>query len=279
MPVSLLVQGHGANDPGAVANGLYERDINKAVILAAKPLMEYNGITVPTIFDMPDVYQQAVAVNKLAKEYEIGIAHCVHMNAGGGDGSETIHSIFYGVATEFAKILEEEFDKTGQNRHGTGFVTKKNSSGNADYYGFIRDTDVPSVISEYAFLDSSDYIQASKIFVQAEAIARAHCRFHGIAYKSPSDEGGKTVQYGILLYSDDDYAPAKRLCEMYDFECAILIRKPMPDGTRVPPQIIHSIETLFRVGGGPSGHKKEIPLSGDNWFSTVLEVGKHMKKL
>lgn len=211
MPVSLLNAGHGGTDSGAVANGLIERDINMIVAKIAKELMEYNGITVPPIISGADLNEVIRLVNKSNKEQKIDIAHSIHHNAGGGNGSETIHSINYGNATIFAKILQEEFDKLGQNRHGSGLVTKLSSDGVHDYYGFIRNTDPSAVISEFAFLDTID----SKIidtyeeqYAEAEAIAKAHCRYYGITYKSkksstisptPSTNTSNKVMYRIIL--------------------------------------------------------------------------------
>jgi len=188
MPISILNAGHGGNDPGAVANGLVERDINFKVATIAKTLMEFNGITVPPIITSSDPNEVIRQVNKIHAVQKVGIAHSIHHNAGNGDGSETIHSVYYGQATVFAKILQEEFDKLGQNRHGSGFVTKLSSDDVSDYYGFIRSTDPSAVISEYAFLDSIDY-QAidtyEEQYAEGEAIAKAHCRFYGITYRSP----------------------------------------------------------------------------------------------
>jgi N-acetylmuramoyl-L-alanine amidase len=188
MPISILNAGHGGSDPGAVANGLIERDINMAVAKIAKELMEFNGITVPPIISGADLNEVIRKVNEINAKQKVGIAHSVHHNAGGGDGSETIHSIHYGQATVFARILQEEFDKLGQNRHGSGFVTKLSSDGVHDYHGFIRSTDPSAVISEFAFLDTSDsqvIDSYEEQYAEGEAIAKAHCRFYGIAYKSP----------------------------------------------------------------------------------------------
>lgn len=188
MPVSILNAGHGDSDPGAVANGLIERDINMNVAKIAKELMEFNGITVPPIISGSDLNEVIRKVNAIHAVQKVGIAHSIHHNAGGGDGSETIHSVFYGQATVFARILQEEFDKLGQNRHGSGFVTKLSADGVHDYYGFIRSTDPSAVISEFAFLDTSDsqvIDSYEEQYAEGEAIAKAHCRFHGITYRSP----------------------------------------------------------------------------------------------
>ena len=187
MPISVLNSGHGDSDTGAIANGLIERDINMVVSKIAKELMEFNGITVPPIISGSDLNEVIRQVNLIKNA---NLCHSIHHNAGGGDGSETIHSVFYGQGTVFAKIMEEEFDKLGQNRHGSGDLIKLSSDGVHDYYGFIRSTNPPAIISEYAFIDSSDYKSIDtyeKQHAEGEAIAKAHCRFYGIEFKSPKN--------------------------------------------------------------------------------------------
>ena len=41
-----LSAGHGGSDPGAVANGLYEKTINLNILLACKSELERHGIKV-----------------------------------------------------------------------------------------------------------------------------------------------------------------------------------------------------------------------------------------
>lgn len=223
MPISVLNAGHGGSDPGAIANGLIERDINMTVAKIAKELMEYNGITVPPIISGSDLNEVIRKVNEIHKQTPVGIAHSIHHNAGGGDGSETIHSVFYGKATEFAKIIQEEFDKLGQNRHGSGFVTKRSSDGIHDYHGFIRSTDPSAIISEFAFIDSSDYIaidEYSEQYAEGEAIAKAHCRFYGIVYRSPKQVTTNTPVTSVVtkgpIAPDDIYLSVRVLEHLAD---------------------------------------------------------------
>lgn len=192
MPISILNAGHGNSDTGAVANGVIERDLNKAVVLKAKEYMQYCGITVETILDTPDINDIVNKVNEIQKKTPVGICQSVHHNAGGGDGYEIYHSIHYGEGEVFAKILAEEYVKTGQNPHGVGVKTRKSEKSNQDYYGFIRGTIPPAIISEFAFLDNiSDVEIAKQIDLQAKAIAKAHCRYYGIEYK---DKDSSTIQ-------------------------------------------------------------------------------------
>lgn len=84
----------------------------------------------------------------------------------------------------------------------------------------------------------------------------------------------KTVDYGILIYSADDFPTAKRLCAKYG-NCAIFLR--LSDGSA--PEDVSKVNTLLLVGGKSVGHANEILLSGDNWFASAVAVGKHMGQL
>ena len=217
MPISILNAGHGGSDSGAVANGLIERDINMIVAKIAKELMEFNGITVPPIISGSDLNEVIRQVNLIKNA---NLCHSIHHNAGGGDGSETIHSVFYGKGTEFAKIMQEEFDKLGQNRHGSGLLTKVNSSG-SDYYGFIRSTYPPAIISEFAFIDSIDYKiidTYEEQYAEGEAIAKAHCRFYGIIFKSPKNqskvENDKDIYLSVRVLNSKADELTKKIISM-----------------------------------------------------------------
>jgi len=280
MPISILNSGHGDSDPGAVANGLIERDINMVVAKIAKELMEFNGITVPPIISGSDLNEVIRKVNDIHAKTPVGMAHSLHHNAGKGDGSETIHSVNYGQATVFAKILQEEFDKIGQNRHGSGFVTKLNSSG-SDYFGFIRSTNPSAIISEFAFIDSSDYKiidTYEEQYAEGEAIAKAHCRFYGITFKSPkqtltiqstnnNNQGRDNVEFAVIGFSLKDLGACMLVAEKYG-NCAIYFRNT--DKTFNSDCL--KANTLFVIGGSSVGHKNEKLLSGLTAKDTMQSV-------
>jgi N-acetylmuramoyl-L-alanine amidase len=271
MPISVLNSGHGSWDSGAVANGLVEAEINLSVATIAKELMDFNGITTYLISGIAEVDEIVRQVNKIQGA---NLCHSIHHNSGGGYGSETIHSVLYGKGTEFAKIMQEEFDKLCQNRHGSGFVTKLASDGVHDYFGFIRKTNPPAIISEYCFIDTEDYKSidsAIEQYAEGEAIAKAHCRFYGITYKSPKiQEVNDVLDVAVLLYSKDDYFAGGDVAQKYN--CAIFIR---PADKSCPKEAM-SAKQLIIVGGSSVKHPNETLLSGNTKFDTAYEVGKFL---
>ena len=175
--------GHGGSDPGAVANGIKEKDANLVIGKAAAAELERHGVEV-MLSRTKDETDTVNAKVKECNKYDPDLAGDIHNNAGGGDGAEVLHSINGGTGKELANNILIEVKAIGQNSRGA--KTKKNSRG-TDYFGFIRDTKCPAVIVECAFLDNKKDVQI--IDTEAEqkamgvAIAKGFLRQLKIPYK------------------------------------------------------------------------------------------------
>ncbi|MEK4513642.1 N-acetylmuramoyl-L-alanine amidase [Paenibacillus sp. FSL K6-2524] len=79
--------GHGGTDPGAVGNGLKEKDIALAVSLAIKQRLEseYEGVQV-ILSRSIDVFPSLTARTNAANKSGADILVSIHCNAGGGAG-------------------------------------------------------------------------------------------------------------------------------------------------------------------------------------------------
>lgn len=160
--------GHGGSDPGAVKY-LVEKDINLKMALACRDYLVKNGVQVKISreTDKDSSINQKVSE---ANAWGADLALDVHNNAGGGDGAEVLHSISYGTGAVLAKNILAELEAIGQNSRGTKI--RKNSSGK-DYFGFIRQTNMPAVITECVFVDN--------IKDAAQADTDAECKAFGEA--------------------------------------------------------------------------------------------------
>lgn len=193
--------GHGGYDPGAVANGFYEKDLNLSIALACRDELERHGVTVLMSREKDEdesLNGKIAECNKFAPD----LALDMHNNAGGGDGAEVYYHYKGGTGKTLADNILAEVVKIGQNSRG-GKV-KTNSSGK-DYYAFIRDTVAPAVIFEGAFLDHKEDI---KIIDTAEeqkamgiAVAKGILKTLGVAYKekAPTAAPASGKQYRISL--------------------------------------------------------------------------------
>lgn len=187
----VLDAGHGGSDPGAVGNGLKEKDINLVETLACRDYLVANGVEVK----MSRTGDTSTSINRIAQEANAWGADIVvsfHTNAGGGNGCE----FYYGIGSDMsgskglAAYMEEEVKKLGQNSRG--LKTKANSSGR-DYFGIIRLTNMPTVISECAFIDNKTDIAIVDTKAEQQAYgyacARGILKYLGIPDKGLN--GGK----------------------------------------------------------------------------------------
>lgn len=170
--------GHGGWESGAVANGFVEKALNLKVALKLRDLLQIHGIEVKMSRET-DVYVELSERCRMANVWGADYFISVHHNAGGGDGYEVIHSIYAGAGKALAEAIGKEFSKTGQNCRR--IFSRQGTSG--DYYCVIRQTAMPAVITEYAFLDTVD-VQAvdspEKLEQEARAICEAVLAYLGI---------------------------------------------------------------------------------------------------
>lgn len=177
--------GHGGTDPGAVANGLKEKDLNLAIAKACSDELERHGISVKMsrAKDENDTLSEEI---KECNAFKPDLAIDIHNNAGGGDGAEAFYHYKGGQSKTLADNVLTEIVKIGQNSRGAKI--KKNAQGN-DYFGFIRETVAPAVIVECAFIDNKTDIAiidtASEQKKMGVAIAKGILKTLGIDYKTP----------------------------------------------------------------------------------------------
>jgi len=197
--------GHGGADSGAVGY-VREETINLKMALACRDYLEseYVGVTVKmsrTKDENDPLTEEIRECNKFITKKSEGVAVDIHNNAGGGDGFEAYYSVSGGTGKTLAKNIEKEIKKVGQNSRGC--KTRANKSG-SDYYGFIRQTIAPAVITECVFVDNKkDAAQADtdkecKEF--GEAIAKGIAATLGLEKKKKASKpaaGGKEFQVKV----------------------------------------------------------------------------------
>ena len=146
--------GHGGTDPGAVANGLKEKDVNLGIALAAQKELERSGVEVKLSRYRDEDDTRAEEIRE-CNAYGPDLAVDVHNNAGGGDGFEAYCSLTGGLSRTLAENIERQVLAAGQNSRG---VKTRPYPGkpSLDYYGFVRETKAPAVLCEFAFLDTAD---------------------------------------------------------------------------------------------------------------------------
>lgn len=185
-----IVVGHGKSerggyDSGAVGFGYHEFKIAREIAKFAQAelksaygaqcdLMNYEG----------NLYLQE-RINKLKTDYYDFIAE-IHLNAGGGTGTE----VYYCHTDETGKKYAEAIAESISARFGIrnrGAKIKLNSSGK-DYFGIIRATKPTAVLVETVFIDTeTDFEKVKTESGQkacGQAIADAIARVRGLTAES-----------------------------------------------------------------------------------------------
>lgn len=191
----VLDPGHGgAGESGAVGpNGLVERDLNLAVALEAKRLLEAAGITVVLTRQL-DHYLPIITRAEIANALQPDLFVSIHHNGGlppvsSSPGTEIFVPLDNADARRAGGIMYQEmvstarqFPTTWHASYRAGVSARAGSDG-SDFYGVHRRTpEIPSIITEFLWLShSSEAALLSRVDVQnaeAAAIARAIQRWY-----------------------------------------------------------------------------------------------------
>jgi len=164
----VLDAGHGGHDPGAVANGLKEKDLTLSIVKhIGRLLSEYEGVEVHytrTDDRFLELSERAAIANKLKADYFIS----VHINAGGGTGFESY--IYNGNVSQATiacqNVIHAEIMKAIGNVRDRG---KKRAN-----YAVLRETKMPAILTENLFIDNKTDAVKLKDAKFIEAVARGH---------------------------------------------------------------------------------------------------------
>ena len=189
--------GHGGSDPGAVANGLQEKDLTLAVSLALKEELEtYDGVTV-VMTRTSDTRPSENLSDDLSSRVQTAAAAdadalvSIHFNSGSpiARGAEVWYgnssSYNYATHTQGRKLstnIEDQLTSLGL--ADRGIKTRDNpyydypDGSTGDYYAIIRqarEENMPGIIVEHAFVTSTSDAQLLRDpnFVRSLGVADA----------------------------------------------------------------------------------------------------------
>ena len=144
MSLIVIDPGHGGKDPGAVANGLQEKDLNLQIALELARLLAAKGLAVRLTREN-DRYPALEDRCEIANNLKAGLFLSIHCNA---SPDRTAHGleVFHHPASEpgkrLAQAINGELGKLGRAARG---VTP------ADFY-VLKHTAMPACLVECGFL-------------------------------------------------------------------------------------------------------------------------------
>lgn len=140
--------GHGGKDPGAVGNGLREKDI--VLKIAQKMVDQLKNYDVEVkMFRSDDTYYTLEQICNEANRWNADLFVSIHVNAGGGTGFESY--IYSGLSNnsttaKYRQVIHEEIMKKIPNVRDRG---KKK----ANFY-VLGNTKMPAILTENLFIDN-----------------------------------------------------------------------------------------------------------------------------
>lgn len=197
--------GHGGNDPGAIGNGITEKDYTLLISKYMYDRFKELGVPVSITRDTDITLTPSERTSKVQSFYGDGkdvVVISNHINAGGGDGAEVIYALRN--TSDLSDKILGELSKEGQNIR-KAYQQRLPSNPVKDYYFMQRNTPNNETITvEYGFLDSpkDDIEQIKKNYEKyAEAVVRAVADYKNIPYTAPQDSGYYTIQKGDSLWT------------------------------------------------------------------------------
>lgn len=166
--------GHGGHDPGAVGNGIQEKNIVLAIVNAAmKHLSEnYTGFE-QSCTRSTDVFVKLSDRAKKANNYGADAFVSVHINSSANPTSNGFETFVYTKASSGSKVLQNHLHadilKT-INGYGT---IKDRGKKNADY-AVVRETKMPAVLTEILFINNPKEASLLKQKEFIDSVGQAH---------------------------------------------------------------------------------------------------------
>ena len=161
----VLDPGHGGTDPGAVGNGLLEKDLNLFVAqLVKNNLLKYDvNVLLTRIGDQSvSLSSRADFANSNMADYFLSI----HTNAGGGTGFESF--VYTNASARTNSLRDVLHNNIAPYFTSNGFRDRGKKQAN---FAVLRETKMPAALIENLFIDSVTDSQRLKEVIFLEGLA------------------------------------------------------------------------------------------------------------
>jgi N-acetylmuramoyl-L-alanine amidase len=160
--------GHGGNDPGAVANGLKEKDLTLKIAKYARDFLlnNYSGVQVK-MSRTSDTTKSLSARTKEANNWNADAYVSIHINAGGGTGFESY--VYPGVGSSTKNLQNDVHGEVMKVFSGFRDRGKKQEN-----YHVLRESKMKAVLTENGFIDTKKDAEFLKSESNLKKIGEAH---------------------------------------------------------------------------------------------------------
>lgn len=159
--------GHGGTDPGAVGNGLQEKNLNLQIATRIRDILnaEYTGHQIRMSRTGDTTVTLAERTNN-ANAWGADFFLSIHINAGGGTGYEDfIYPNSGAPTTTYQNIIHDEITK---------LVDFRNRGKKQANFHVLRESRMPALLTENGFIDNVNDANKLKQASFIETIARGH---------------------------------------------------------------------------------------------------------
>lgn len=265
--------GHGGTDPGAVGNGLREKDLTLKLAKKTRDYLNANYIGhIVKLSRENDVTLSLAQRVKMANDWNATYFASIHINAGGGTGFES----FVNKGTiQATKNAREHVHNAIMTELGNSVRDRGKKS--ASFY-VIKYTDMSAILTECLFIDTKADADKLKSEAWLDKIARGHAKgiakARGLKAKpkpkpTPKPKEDDTMlEKAILIGGFPDFPVAEVLASR--LKAPIYTRAAYPGGKVA--------KELYVVGGSTKGLQanKIIDLSGKDRFESAAAVKKFL---
>ncbi|SEN48999.1 N-acetylmuramoyl-L-alanine amidase [Amphibacillus marinus] len=162
--------GHGGTDPGAVANGLLEKDITLAIARSLQTALLNQFLNVET--RLARTGDQTVSLaerTRAANQWQADFYISVHVNAGGGNGFESY--IWNGNFTNKQRTRQI---RSAVHQAITSELALRNRGEKEANFHVLRETRMAAVLTENGFIDHHDEAHLMRQVNWIDRVAQAH---------------------------------------------------------------------------------------------------------
>ena len=180
-----LDPGHGGYDSGACGCGKRECDLALQIALKVRDKLTAAGMqvrmsrtsnNVPCNCDHDELPRRPREANAWGADIYVSI----HLNAGGGHGIETLHSVVGGKSTVLAQDIQTAVLAACPGYTDRGLKTQLSSDGVHDRVCVIRESAMPAALVECGFVDSADDMSHWNADKFAQGITAGICKYFGV---------------------------------------------------------------------------------------------------
>lgn len=185
-----LDPGHGGKNPGALGNGLREKDINLSVALKIGNILKNHGVNVG-YSRTTDVFLELADRASKANNFGANLFVSIHCNAFSDTSAKGVETYSYpgsGTGAKLAKAIQDSIIASGAYTANRGTKTAN--------FAVLRLTNMPAALVELAFITNSQdaNILRNRQDDLALAVAKGILNNLGIPYK-----GGGTTLYKVQV--------------------------------------------------------------------------------